>query len=136
MAETEEPLRLHALSLGQLPGQATISASNAATAFSDPGDLLNYCAANPDAEAGYAPSGQMNPQVLPCQQWPSLFPGYAASATCYDSSGNVITCGSVSTTTSLTDWLTQTSIDSIPNWFLLAGILGLAWWWMQKKGMR
>lgn len=125
-------MRLGMAALGQQPGQAPVSASNAATAFTDPGDLLNYCAANPTLEAGYAPSGQMNPQILPCQEWPSLFPGYFASATCYDANGNVIACGSITATT--TNWLTGTMFDSIPNWLLVVGIAGLGWWWMQKRG--
>jgi len=125
-------MRLHRISLGQ--------ATNAAQSFADPTDLMNYCAGNPDSEAGYAPSGQNNPQVLPCQEWPSLFPGYAASATCYDSSGNVIACGStisVTGSTVLSDfstWLTETAIDSIPNWVLALGLAVAAWWFMKKQG--
>jgi hypothetical protein len=36
--------------------------------------LLAYCAANPTAEASYAPGGQSNGQTLTCAQWPSVLP--------------------------------------------------------------
>jgi hypothetical protein len=90
--------------------------------FPDQTSLLNYCASNPSAEAGYAPSGQTNPQTLPCQQWPYVF-----------GQGQVFVESDLSTTTSsIGTWLTSAMIGTIPNWLLLGG-LGVAGYFFMGK---
>ena len=42
--------------------------------FSSPVALLAYCDENPTLQAGYSPTGNPNPQVLDCTEWPTVLP--------------------------------------------------------------
>jgi hypothetical protein len=60
--------------------------------FQAQSDLLAYCVENPTLEAGYAPMGQTNAQVLPCTEWPGVLPPTSVSVTGVASPTTANTC--------------------------------------------
>ena len=103
-------MRLSGYALGQTPGSQS---------FADPTDLLNYCAANPSLEAGYAPAGQASPQTLACSEWPSVLQTSGLSDT------TVVVDETTSGTSDLGSWLTESTIDptgTLPNWAVLLAV--------------
>jgi hypothetical protein len=119
-------MRLSGYALGQT---TTPAPSTASQNFGDPTDLLNWCAANPSLQAGYAPSGQSSPQTLSCSEWPSVLQNSGLSNT-------TVVVDETTTTSDLGTWLTEATIDptgTIPNWAVLAGVAVIGWYFLEKK---
>ena len=113
-------MRLSGYALGQTPGSQS---------FADPTDLLNYCAANPSLEAGYAPAGQSSPQTLACSEWPSVLQTSGLSNT-------TVVVDETTTTSDLGSWLTESTIDptgTFPNWGILLALGAAAFYFLEKR---
>jgi len=94
--------------------------------FANATDLLSYCAANPTLQAGYAPAGQSNAQVLGCEEWPSVLP--PTQVTVFTSPATPTTCFQLFGST-------EPCIGPIGQYtaFVLIAV-GIGIWFMVRRG--